>query len=187
MRQLCEETGTIATARLTAAQSKLRSYVSWSCDREFRHGLLSRADQRVSRSVDGHQSEYSKNCTTVWMSAGKLSLPEDGVAGTVDMLEVLPNELAELYKTPEKLLDGTPKPKKIRPYMGVDPGEYINVIKILREKGLVELRSTKPKVMNGIFAVPKKDKGQRLINWTPGRQMTGLLSVQLVVLPTLGN
>ncbi len=81
---------------------KLRSYVSLFCDRELLRGLLSRAYQRLSRRVNGHQSKYIKSFTTVWMSAEKLSLLEDGVAVTVDILYLCPKQLVELYETHKK-------------------------------------------------------------------------------------
>ncbi len=96
--ELSEEAGTVGTARFTVAQSKLRSYVSWSRDREFRRSWLSPADQNVNRNVDRYQSEYKTNCQIIWMSTEKLSLPMDVFAGTVDMLEVLPNELVHFYR-----------------------------------------------------------------------------------------
>ncbi len=75
--------------------------------------------------------------------------------------------------------------KKVRPCLGAAQSEYVNVIKILPEKGLVELRPTKPKVINGICAVLKKDK-QRLI--IDARNANGhFIECPFVVLPNAGN
>ncbi len=46
--------------------------------------------------------------------------------------------------------------------MGVEPRAYRTIAQLLSEKGLVRLIESRPKFINGIYAVPKKDK-QRLI------------------------
>ncbi len=61
----------------------------------------------------------------------------------------------------------------------------MNVIKLLIEQILIELTEKKPKVLNGLFAIPKKDR-QRLI--VDARRSNLYFSECLpVVLPNLGD
>ena len=162
------ETSTLESKALNAGQSVVHRNVSESCDREFRRGLLLRADQWVSRKVNEQSGDYivKQYRETKWMVSSKLSLPEDGVAGTVEMLGALPGEIAALYATPGEMLKAQ-RPdkaelKQTRSYMGVSPSEYTKVIKVLEQKGIIQLVQSRPEVINGMFAVPKRDK-QRLI------------------------
>ncbi len=107
VRDLNEATDTVSPRlkqKLIVAQSKLRCYVTRSCDREFRHGLLLRADRVVKQGVEGHCGQYRDEGNRLTLIARNVSLPNDGVAGTVEMLSVLPKSLAEMYPSPELVL-----------------------------------------------------------------------------------
>lgn len=95
-----------------------------------------------------------------------LSLPPDGIVGSVDMTEALPSEMKHLYETGDAIF----RPRKewiseiaSRPFMGVLQPEYRKLILRLREIGIVETEKCKPTIINGIFVVPKEDGMQRLI------------------------
>ena len=93
--------------------------------------------------------------------ADRVSLPT--VAGTVDMLSLLPPELAAIYSDPSKLL----KPlllrdKAPRPCHRVSPSEYLRLVIRLYALGMVTFRRV-VEVVNGIFGVPKDGNLIRLI------------------------
>lgn len=48
-------------------------------------------------------------------------------------------------------------------FVGVQAEEYQMLIDILEKKGLVAIQALQPKVVNGVFAVPKDEVKQRLI------------------------
>ena len=100
----------------------------------------------------------------IWLSPNKVSLPGEAVAGSADMLSLLPGSLRCRYEAPKQLLrDGTCVEKApFRAFCGVQKGRYAELVGKLSEVGILLLQKNKPKIINGIFGVPKGDK-QRLI------------------------
>lgn len=153
--------------KASAGQDKVYELVVKTCNREFSRGLLRGADQWLGCSVKtslnwqyGTKEQYEGK----FMDATKLSLPEDGIAGTVSMVTSLPPILAEKYQQGSELVRDVPESelKRVRSFMGASQAEYRKVVQILINKKIIEMRETKPKVVNGLFSVPKKEK-QRLI------------------------
>ncbi len=94
------------------------------------------------------------------LRAARISLP--AVAGTADIVDVLPPALAAAYSSPNAVL---------RPYAEVQPasrvfmcsrGEYVTLLARMRALGMLHFTTT-PRVVNGLFAVDKGDGAQRLI------------------------
>jgi hypothetical protein len=98
--------------------------------------------------------------------ADKVSLPS--LAGTVDLLSMLPPDIRQRYESPSQIVLSNPpvlpvvssrKPSGVRM---ASQTEYIKLIKRMHSLGMVSF-TTSPKVVNGVFGVPK-DGGQiRLI------------------------
>ena len=108
---------------MNASQVKLSRYVEETCNREFRRGLLLRADQRLARrdeAIGEWQYGVKEYHESKWMKADKLSLPKEGIAGTVSLLDALPEEVASKYATGEKILNHVTadEMRKVRNYMG---------------------------------------------------------------------
>ena len=79
------------------------------------------------------------------------------------MLESLPTEVRKMYENEGQILrDDTHEYEQRRPFKGVKEGKYEEFIAKVKTNGMVELHSAKPKVINGVFGVPKQEK-QRLI------------------------
>ena len=90
-----------------------------------------------------------------------LPSPEHG--GLVDILAVLPEELQETVKHPEKLVLSPPQGLPPRPKVHASSAEWNKIAKALYERGLVRPVRKCPemegvKLLNGAFGVPKPGK-----------------------------
>lgn len=106
-----------------------------------------------------HQGSFTP---IVPLEADLISLPSD--AGTASLLDLLPPHLSAIYNDPQQLLLPTPRPGRqpTPASMGINPLQYIKLIKRMLAVGMISF-THHPKVVNGIFATPKPDGGQRLI------------------------
>lgn len=134
------------------------------------------ADEFVGRleappvsSCDGSLSQLQSNLELSYiirnhaipLVADRVSLPAE--AGTVDMLALLPPELAAIYSDPSKLLKPLLQRDKMpRPCHRVSPSEYLRLVVRLYAMGMVTFRRV-VEVVNGIFGVPKDGNLIRLI------------------------
>ena len=132
------------------------------------------AGASCSRSEVSNQSLHSDqwyttenvpNWGSLWLKPELVSLPPEGIAGSVDFLPLLTDELRDLYSSPEKLLRKELPSESMhqKPFKGIDDTNYLKLVKILVGKGMIELWSEKPAVINGLFGVPKDIVLQRLI------------------------
>lgn len=103
----------------------------------------------------------------VLLEPAEVSLPPKGVAGSVDLLRILPAVVRDKYEKPDEVVLCEPvKPEELRRFpvfAGTKPGKYVALIDRLVDVGIVSLSREKPLVVNGIFGVPKPDNSQRLI------------------------
>ena len=109
--------------------------------------------------------EYEANSRSpfIWLDPAAVSLPEEGVAGSAEMLCLLPQEERARYECVEGMLrsDAQEEPPR-KPFRGVKQGLYEELVNQLVERGILSLQKEEPTVINGIFGVPKGEK-QRLI------------------------
>ena len=109
--------------------------------------------------------------TYVPLYADRVSLPPPGTGASVDMLPLLPPRLAELFGSPDNLVQ-MPSPAELRAvpaYMGVADGEYAPFCRRLAECNMCLFRDSPPLVTNGVFAVPKGSDAQRfIVDMRPG-------------------
>jgi hypothetical protein len=92
-----------------------------------------------------------------------VSLPES--AASADLLNMLPPHLAAKYASPEALLlpdSELPNKPPPRPVMKIDQQEYRKLFLRMHAKGMLTV-TREPKVVNGLFAVPKDVDKQRFI------------------------
>lgn len=109
------------------------------------------------------QFEYNGGSFTpvVPLQADLISLPS--AAGTASLQDLLPPHISAIYNNPQQLLLPTPRAGPIpRVCMNVNPGEYVKLIRRMLSVGMISF-THHPKVVNGVFATPKPDGGQRLI------------------------
>jgi hypothetical protein len=111
------------------------------------------------------EPDYVGNITnsSVWLDPEALSLPEEGVAGTASFLELLPESIRTRYEDSREFVRDAEEEECPRPFLGVVPGKYLELISFLERNQLIILQREKPRVVNGIFAVPKEETRQRLI------------------------
>lgn len=93
--------------------------------------------------------------------ASRIALPSS--LSPVPLLSVLPAALGDLYSRPSALLlRDVPLKVDRRPHVFGSHSEYVRLIRRMLDNGMVSL-STNPKVVNGVFAVPKDTQEDRLI------------------------
>ena len=102
---------------------------------------------------------------SLWLDLQKTSLPPKGKVGTAELLNLLPPEICRVYESEELLLKPAEEreAQKVKPFCGVKVEQYGSVISSLCEVGFVQLQEKKPRIINGIFSVPKDKIMQRLI------------------------
>ena len=91
--------------------------------------------------------------------ASRVSLPTS--AATCQLLDLLPPHLARLYSSPAGLVKSpllcAPPPRVSLFPRGTDPAEYVKLLRRMKAAGMVSFRRHRPKVINGVFTVPKGD------------------------------
>jgi hypothetical protein len=92
--------------------------------------------------------------------ADKVSLPE--VPGAVELLANLPEELAALYASPDNLLLPDRLPSSPA-FFSVEKGQYAPLLRRMFQAGMLDF-TDQPRVVNGMFAVPKGDKLRLIID-----------------------
>lgn len=93
--------------------------------------------------------------------ADRISLPP--TAGSVDLLSLLPPKHAQLYSNPDSLiLPPHERSRAPRTALLAAPDEWAKLVRRLFALGMVEF-TVQPKVVCGVFAVPKSDSTDRLI------------------------
>ena len=106
-------------------------------------------------------SSYVATSSAVPLDARKVSLPTEG--GLVDLLSILPPDVAAKYATPNPgLFRAQLGRRPARAVLFKSAADWVAVVRSMAEKGMVVF-TTKPKCMNGVFATAKDSDRQRLI------------------------
>jgi hypothetical protein len=94
--------------------------------------------------------------------ADRISLPS--VPGAVDIVNLLPPKLVEAYSTPNEKLFRAPSDRPKAPVTRLcgDQTEWVKLVRRMAVAGMVDF-TTAPKVLCGVFAVPKDEHHDRLI------------------------
>jgi len=114
-------------------------------------------DYSDSSFINAGDFPYQRSTATP-IVADQVSLP--AVAGTVDLLAVLPPDVAAVYAS-DSCSGGAVSYERPPRFHG-PKREYFRLIERLRDAGMIDF-SVRPKVVNGLFGVPKGDKQIRLI------------------------
>ena len=142
-------------------QQSALQYLSKLGEEACRRGLARLEEASVMNDSETYLRGDSDK--SLWLEANKVSLPLNEVAGSVDMLELLPEAMKARYSSGQEILINEEEVPELRkPFKGARRLEYRKLIRTLVGNGMVELRDQEPKVINGVFGVPKRDK-QRLI------------------------
>ncbi len=96
----------------------------------------------------------------------RVALPSEGAQ--VDILGVLPTDVAEQYSRPNDILLRMPPPlpqevELVPLVFGVKKGHYPRLIRRLLDAGIISMQFVKPLCVNGLFAVRKDADSDRLI------------------------
>lgn len=125
----------------------------------------SASDAAVAEFQVGMSASGDSGASSLWLDLRKTSLPPAGKVGTVELLNLLPPDLRRTYESELLLLKPAEEAEAlvVKPFCGVKSEQYKSVISDLVGVGFVRLQEKKPRVINGIFAVPKDKNMQRLI------------------------
>jgi hypothetical protein len=137
-------------------------YLQGITDAAIRRGLLGPLETTERNA----EPDYVGNITNsrVWLDPEALSLPEERVAGTANVLELLPaSKTTRCEASRELMRDAEEEEECPRPFLEMAPGKYLELISLFERNQLIILQREKPRVVNGIFAVSKEETRQRLI------------------------
>lgn len=105
---------------------------------------------------------YGGTTTAVPIDPERLSLPKQ--CGTVNIAKCLPRKLRRsLHPSRMTRQRSLGAATQVGCSFMVKDGKYAELISKLEQCGMVRLQAEQPRVINGIFGVPKTDGGQRLI------------------------
>ena len=106
-------------------------------------------------------SYWSLQATALSIVASRVSLPSS--VGSADLLTLLPPHLQWTYSSPRLLPRPSHDMKRTRkPVLFASPSEYTSIIHRTFILGMIEF-TQHPKVINGVFGVPKDGDSIRLI------------------------
>lgn len=136
-----------------------RSRVAW------RRGYLCPRESAAWPTFGGYAPMLRDDKKPQTIDSTIVSLPEKDIAGSVNVLTVLPARLRSFYAGNDSLLDDVDcnALANTRRCMMIKDGGYEDLVTKLVLKGVVELSSDEPLEINGLFAVPKDGDKQRLI------------------------
>jgi hypothetical protein len=157
-----------ARVPMTAAKDRLVDHIYKSAQRYNRR--MSTSKEIDNRSDDINQTHnidtpsltvgYSKSTTAVPLVASKVSLPEH--AGAVDMMSSLPAHIKPYYmdesqcmRTDSSSLSLSQQQPLPRPKFFGAKTEQIILYKRMASCGMIVFTKTEPRVVNGLFGVPK--------------------------------
>lgn len=168
----------IFLAAVEYEETKLRASVGVGQDRAE---LGARADFDKERPFFENNLEYSKMLSSYGVPAvehsasapqsvvaERVSLPPRDGPPPIDIRTLLPSEEAAFYSSPENLLldpadrENAVSKTNTRSCILVSQDEYSKLCEELFIRGMITFRKD-ARVVNGLFAVPKKDDVQRLI------------------------
>src|SRR6185312_6761426 len=116
-------------------------------------------DHLFSDSTSPIQYESAPS-VAIPLVADRVALPSNAV-GTVDLLDLLPADLAAQYAEPDRML--RPVADRVRAPRATllsSADEYVKLVRRLQACDMVDF-TVDPIVVNGLFAVPKDGDAQR--------------------------
>ena len=107
--------------------------------------------------LDQHVFHYVQDAQSQPIQAAKVALPDR--AGTINMLDFLPPHLRALYADPSNLFRAGPTAtKRARRFASYE--QWLLLVQRMQQAGMVTF-TTEPKIVNGVFAVPKDNGAQQ--------------------------
>lgn len=116
---------------------------------------------RLLADFSGYLRDGVLRDRSVPIVASRIALPSSLVP--VPLLSALPSDKAQVYSQPSALLlRDVPLEVKRRPHVFGSHTEYVRLVRRMLDNGMLSL-ADQPKVINGVFAVPKDSTEDRLI------------------------
>ena len=144
------------------AQGVAIHYLQELVNLSFRRHLFDRAED-VDAPVIGDYAIFAPG-RRITLDPELVSLSKDGTTRRAQVLDLLSDELSQMYKDDGIILKKDVQAEDVpRPFLGASREVYSELVSRLEANGLVLLQETPPKVINGVFAVPKPGVKQRLI------------------------
>ena len=146
----------------TSPQSRLLAHI-YSCASRYSRRLPSGMCDEPSFGHELLSSDisYSVTSNAIPIIASRVSLPSS--VGTADLMKLLPPDVASVYSSPSSMLRPPDEVKRApRVMLCASPAEYLLLVRRMADLGMVEF-TTSPKVVNGVFGVPKDGDSIRLI------------------------
>ena len=119
-------------------------------------------DFMLRDTSDLFTAAYSFKTDAMELEADRVALPD--VPGSVNLVDVLPPEIAQAYSEPNPDLFRPVEEQKSAPHAHLvrSPEDYTNIIRRLHELGMVRF-VLEPKCVNGCFGTPKSDGKIRFV------------------------
>jgi hypothetical protein len=110
------------------AQGLAVHYLQGITDAAIRRGVLGPLETTERNA----EPDYVGNITNsrVWLDPEALSLPEEGVAGTANFLELLQASIRARCEDSRELVRDAEEEECPRPFLGVAPGKYLELISL---------------------------------------------------------
>ena len=132
--------------------------------------------------------EYNYLRTWIWLNPDKVSLPSSGLVASADFTALLPAKLQNMYLDKDQILRtdiSTRRRKKL--FCGIRDSDYRALILKLEDAGLVTLIKPRPRVLNGVLAVPKSERDQQRLIIDARNANSFFAATPVIELPNPGH
>lgn len=147
---------------MSASQSRIVTRVYGLCRRFVIESRPSLEESGSDLSFDFLANYQKLAARAVPIVADRVALPSSAPAA--DMLSLLPPSLSSFYSSPSSVISSSLlPPASPRPHVMGSHAQYVSLLRRMNSVGLLSF-TTRPRAINGLFAVPKPDSDQlRLI------------------------
>ena len=156
-----------ATEAQEAALSRLWEQLKIFMDEKDKGGVPRTPSEEWKRTISSlsitYTGEVIEKASMLTLKQVLPGLPSPEHGGLVNIMEILPPELAEELKDPSKLIKAEFPDPMPRPKVMCEDQEWDHIVKALYERGIVKPAKTMPSIhgkraVNGAFGVPKAGK-----------------------------
>lgn len=144
----------------------LQRYGAEACRRAYPRATTLYGDVESLRDCGfGYQlNNLGKSGLFLSLDPGRVSLPQEGAAGACSLLQLLPDSVKEVYRSPLHLVKRKDSQLQLKkPFLGMSTKKYQLLVEKLVCQGLCTTQTETPKIVNGIFGVSKPNGKHRLI------------------------
>ena len=184
--------GSAATAPQEGALNVIWEMVKLFVDEKAKGGVPRSSQEDWEQAVKDMRISYSgeviEKALPLTLEQILPALPSKEHGGSVDIMEVLPPDLQETLKHPDRLVLEEPAGQRPYPRVHCNPDEWPRVVKALYERGVVTPVEHCPelegeKLLNGAFGVPKAgkftDSGEQVLRVIMDLRATNFFMAQI--------